>query len=99
MDNFVARSRAGRGKRNTKTSKIFPGSPKQAGKKEKGFRGNAPKESPKATLRGKNFCPSVCPAKQDCGFLPAAAGGGQSKVGVGIFPKKGSDFIQKRQQN
>jgi len=29
--------------------------------------------------------------------LPAAAGGGQSKVGVGIFPKKGSNFNQKRQ--
>jgi len=30
-------------------------------------------------------------------FLPAAAGGRQSKVGVGIFPKKGSNFNQKRQ--
>jgi len=30
--------------------------------------------------------------------LPAAAGGGQSKVGVGIFPEKGSNFNQKRQQ-
>jgi len=29
--------------------------------------------------------------------LPAAAGGGQSKVGVGIFPEKGSNFNQKRQ--
>ena len=38
--------------------------PKQASKKERGF-------------RGKEFLPACCPAKRDCGFLPAAAGGGQ----------------------
>jgi len=27
-------------------------------------------------------------------FLPAAAGGGQLKISVGVFPKIGSDFNQ-----
>jgi len=66
--------------------KIFPGSPQNRQAKRKGVLGvRVPKE----------FLPACCPAKQDCGFLPAAAGGGQSKVGVGIFPKKGSNFNQK----
>jgi len=83
VDNFVDRAREGRGKGNT--LKIFPGSPKLAGKKERGFRSTSP--------QGIFACLS-------CGAGPRilpAAGGGQLKVSVGIFPKKGSDFNQKRQ--
>jgi len=53
----------------------------------------------KGVLGEGNFCPSVCPAKQDCEFLPAAAGGGQSEFSVGIFLKIGSNFNQKRQHS
>jgi len=65
-DVFLLRAHGqGGGQAQHKTYKIFPGSPKQAGKKERGFRETPPKESPKATLQGKNFCPPVCPAEQD----------------------------------
>jgi len=59
VDNFVDRAREGRGKGNT--LKIFPGSPKLAGKKERGF-------------RGKEFLPA-CPAEQDREFCPPQAAG------------------------
>jgi len=54
----------GKGKAKVTSLKIFPGSPKQASKKEKGF-------------REREFLPACCPPKADYGFLPAACGGGQ----------------------
>jgi len=64
--------------------KNFPRlAPKQAAKRKGVLGVRVPRE----------FLPACCPMKQDCGFLPAACGGGQSKVGVGIFAEIRSDFI------
>jgi len=45
-------------------AEFSPACQSRQAKKERGF-------------RGKEFLPACCPAKRDCGFLPAAAGGGQ----------------------
>jgi len=89
-ENKSSCARTGRaGQAQHKTYKIFPGSPKQAGKKERGF-------------RGKEFCPPVCPALQDLWVEGGSRqrrdsarrrGGGQSEFCVEILLKKGSYFI------
>jgi len=64
--------------------KFSPARPKAGRQKGRGF-------------RGKEFLSACLSCKAGPRILPAAAGGGQSKVSVRIFFEKSSDFVQDRQ--